>query len=195
MSDDSGRDQEDLAVVRSVLGGDRNAFRRLVEKYQPAVSAIGRRTVTVGEDLKDFVQDVFLKAFTHLGQFSGKGRFYSWLMRIAYTTAINRNQRKIPEVPTDPEFLSRLWYASREREPDRATERILLWESIISAIRELPGQLAIAVELFFVLGLRYREIAEMTGIPVNTLKSHVYRARRLLQERLDRSMLEDQDDV
>jgi DNA-directed RNA polymerase specialized sigma24 family protein len=69
----------------------------------PAVSAIGRRTVTVSEDLKDYVQDVFLKAFTHLGQFSGRGRFYSWLMRIAYTTAINRNQRAIPEAPVDPD--------------------------------------------------------------------------------------------
>ncbi len=195
MTDDSGRDQEDLAVIRSVLGGDRNAFRRLVEKYQPAVSAIGRRTVTAREDLMDYVQDVFFKSFVHLGQYSGKGRFYSWLMRIAYTTAINRSKRTIPEVPTDPEFLARLWHASREREPDRTTERRVLWEAIIEAIRELPGQLAFSVELFFVLGLRYREIAEMTGVPVNTLKSHIHRARRLLQERLDRSMLEDQDDV
>ncbi|NBB89981.1 MAG: sigma-70 family RNA polymerase sigma factor [Spirochaetes bacterium] len=195
MSDNSARDQEDLAVVRSVLDGDRNAFRRLVEKYQPAVAAIGRRSVGVREDLKDFVQDVFLKAFTHLGQFSGKGRFYSWLMRIAYTTAINRSQRKSPEVPTDPELLSRLWHASREREPDRATERTVLWESIVAAISELPGQLALSVELFFVMGLRYREIAEMTGVPVNTLKSHIRRARRLLQERLDQSMLEDHDDL
>tara|TARA_B100000614_G_scaffold243570_1_gene246922 strand:+ start:329 stop:916 length:588 start_codon:yes stop_codon:yes gene_type:complete len=195
MRDDAGRDQEDLAAIRSVLNGHRNAFRALVERYQPAVSAVGRRTLAAREDRIDFVQDVFLKAFAHLGQFSGTGRFYSWLMRIAYTTAINRSARAIPEVATDPEFLSRVWYADREREPDRTTERRALWDAIVGEIAGLPAQLALSVEFFFVLGLRYREIAEMTGVPVNTLKSHIHRARCLLRERLDRSLWEDQYDV
>ena len=195
MNADADPDHNDVAVVRSVLDGDRNAFQRLVEKYQPAVIAIGRRTATARSDLKDFVQDVFIKAFTHLGQYSGKGRFYSWLMQIAYTTAINRNRRKIPEVAMDPELLAQMWYASREQEPDRTTERRILWESIVAAIRDLPSHFALAVELFFVLGLRYGEIAEMTGVPVNTLKSHIRRARGLLQQRLNRWKEEGRSDV
>lgn len=191
MSFDSAGDEEDIVIIGSVLGGDRNAYRRLVEKYQPAVSAIGRRTIGGGEDLKDYVQDVFLKAFTHLAQFRGKGRFYSWLMRIAYTTAMNRRDRAIPEAPTDPDFLARLRHGAAKEEPDRVAERSIVREAIMTAIRGLPKHLAVSVELFFVLGLRYREIAEITGAPVNTLKSHVRRARRMLQEKLDRSMLED----
>jgi RNA polymerase sigma-70 factor, ECF subfamily len=195
MTDGKEQDREDIATVQSVLSGNRNAFRQLVLKYQPAVSAVGRRTLRGQEELGDFVQDVFVKAYTHLDQFSGKGRFKAWLMQIAYTTAINRNRRSIPEIPTDPELLEQLWYSPREREPDRVTERSVLWEAIVTAIRDLPGHLALSVELFFVLQLRYPEIAEMTGVPVNTLKSHVRRARRVLQQRLGHSLLENQDEM
>lgn len=195
MTDGDEEDREDIVTVQSVLSGDRNAFRQLVTKYQPTISAVGRRTLREQEELGDFVQDVFLKAYTHLGQFSGEGRFKAWLMRIAYTTALNRNRRSIPEVPTDPELLEQRWYSPREREPDRVAERSVLWEAILTAIRDLPGHLALSVELFFVLQLRYPEIAQMTGVPVNTLKSHVRRARRVLQQRLGASLLEDQDEM
>ena len=175
------QDQEDLKVVHSVLAGNRNAFRRLVEKYQPAVSSIGKRTIRAREDVKDYVQEVFLKAFSNLRQYRGTGRFYSWLMRIAYTTAVNKYQRAVPEIPTDPEILGELWYAPETRQPEELVERSMLLQSIIETIRALPGHVAIAVELFFVMNLRYAEIAEITGVPVNTLKSHVYRARTLLK--------------
>lgn len=195
MTDDQGTDQEDMVTVGAVLSGDRNAFRGLVERYQPAVLAIGRRTIRLQEDLKDFVQDVFVKAYTHLDQFAGRGTFRAWLMRIAYTTAINRNQRAIPEVPTDPGLLEELWHSPRDQGPEPATMRSLLWEAMIRAIEDLPKHLALSVELFFVLGLRYAEITTITGVPINTLKSHVHRARSLLQERMGTAMLEDHDDL
>jgi RNA polymerase sigma-70 factor (ECF subfamily) len=195
MSRESERDQEEIDTIRSVLDGNRNAFRMLVERYQPAVSAVGRRMIRAGEDVKDFAQDVFLKAFLHLGQFSGSGRFYSWLMRIAYTTAINHSRRAPPEVPLDPDLMGRVWYAPRKNEPDRSVERAALWETIVAAVHDLPAHLSLSVELFFVAGLRYAEISRITGVSVNTLKSHIYRARRMLQERLDRSLLEDQDEM
>ncbi len=178
------RDQEDIATIRLVLDGDHNAFGRLVEKYQPAVLAMGRRLRRSTEEARDFVQDVFAKAFTRLGQFTGSGRFYSWLMRIASTTAINRAQRGIPEDSTEPELLERLCGFSGEQEPPRILERKTLRQDLLDAIRALPRHLALSVELFFLVGLRYREIEEITGTPVNTLKSNIHRARRLLQQKL-----------
>ena len=189
------RDQKDREIVRRVLAGDRNEFRRLVEAYQPVVTAIGRRTIRVSEELDDYVQDVFLKAFVNLRQFRGSGRFYSWLMRIAYTTALNRIQRAAPEVPTDPELLGQLWYAPQELSPDRIALRRVVVDAVTQAIRDLPGHFAWAVELFFFMKLRYREIADMTGLPVNTLKSLVFRARRRLRESLGPTFVEDWNDV
>lgn len=188
----SKRDQEDVATVRQVLDGDHNAFGSLVEKYQPAVLAMGHRLRKTTEETMDFVQDVFAKAFTHLSQFTGRGRFYSWLMRIASTTAINRDQRGIPEDPTDPEALERLCGPSSEQEPQRLLERKTLRQDLLNAIRALPRHLKLSVELFFLVGLRYREIEEITGTPVNTLKSNIHRARRLLQLHLRPVLPEEQ---
>ena len=190
------RDPEDRETVRRVLRGDRNAFRILVERYQPAVSALGRRILRgPREDLNDYVQEVFLKAFSSLSQYSGKGRFYSWLMRISYTTALNRASRRAPEESSDPQIVGSKWPAPAEANPENLALRRNLLESIVEAIRELPEASALALELFFVMKLTYAEIAAITGVPVNTLKSRVCRARQLLQKRLGERLLEECHDL
>lgn len=190
------RDPEDREAVRKVLQGERNAFRSLVERYQPVVSALGKRMLRgSSEDLNDYVQEVFLKAFSKLSQYSGQGRFYSWLMRISYTTALNRSSRKAPEESADPELIESRWPAPAHAEPERLTLRRDLLETIVEAIRELPEASALAVELFFLVKLTYAEIAEITGVPVNTLKSRVCRARQLLQKRLRARLLEECHDL
>jgi len=186
MSD--AHDREDREVVQSVLAGNRNAFRRLVERYQPVVSSLGQRLIRSSADVPDFVQEVFLKAFSRLSQYSGAGRFYSWLVRIAYTTAINRTQRAPPEVAVDPDVLDLSRRAPGEEEPHRRAFKNAALEALGSALAELPSHLATAVELFFLAELRYAEISKITGIPPNTLKSHVYRARLLLREKLNRTI-------
>ncbi|MFP4302643.1 MAG: RNA polymerase sigma factor [Alkalispirochaetaceae bacterium] len=190
------RDPEDRETVRRVLQGDRNAFRLLVERYQPAVCALGRRMLRgPWEDLSDYVQEVFLKAFCNLSQYTGDGRFYSWLMRISYTTALNRARRKAPEESSDPQLIVSRWPAPETSNPEHLTLRRTLLESIVEAIRELPEASALAVELFFVMKLTYAEISEITGVPINTLKSRVCRARQLLQKRLGDELLEESHDL
>lgn len=181
-------DREDREVVQSVLAGNRNAFQRLVERYQPVVSTLGQRLIRSSADVPDFVQDVFLKAFSRLSQYTGAGRFYSWLVRIAYTTAINRTQRAPPEVAVDPDVLDRSRHAPGEEEPHRRVFKNATLEALAGALAELPSHLATAVELFFLSELRYSEISKITGIPPNTLKSHVHRARLILREKLNRTI-------
>jgi RNA polymerase sigma-70 factor, ECF subfamily len=191
---DSG-ELEDQDIIRMVCDGDREAFRIVVSRYQSVITALGRRILRSETDLTDFVQDVFLKAFLNLRQFAGRGRFYSWLMRIAYNTAINRAQRAVPEVPADPAVLERIWIAPGRDNPENRVLRQLLVETVAQAIRELPGHYAVAVELFFFCNLRYTEISGMTGTPVNTIKSHVRRARLLLQRKLEGTIAEDYYDL
>jgi RNA polymerase sigma-70 factor (ECF subfamily) len=88
--------------------------------------------------------------------------------------------------------MERLCGSSGEQEPHRLLERKTLRQDLLDAIRGLPRHLNLSVELFFVVGLRYREIEEITGTPVNTLKSNIHRARRLLQLQLRRVLPEEQ---
>jgi RNA polymerase sigma-70 factor (ECF subfamily) len=184
------RDELDKQIVNRVLSGDRNAFRGLVDRYQGPVRALGWRMLRNEERVADYVQDVFVKAFTRLNSFSGTGRFYSWLMRIAYTTACNAKGRRPPEQAMDPGDMTRFPGRSDSgpeehmlrREADRALQ---------GAIAELPSHYGLAVELFFRLGLGYKEIEETTGIPINTMKSYVFRARKRLREALSDTTAED----
>ncbi|MFO8065891.1 MAG: sigma-70 family RNA polymerase sigma factor [Spirochaetia bacterium] len=189
------QDLADRKAIRAVISGNHNAFRSVVERYQPIVTALGRRLVRSSADVPDFVQDVFLKAFTHIRQYSGKGRFYSWLMRIAYTTAINRRNRKEPEDALDPEAIDYAVRASAEGDPERCTLQSAMVEALREAIAGLPQHLARAVELSYFARLRYSDIAELTGVSLNTLKSHVHRARKLLRERLGSTVAADCSDL
>lgn len=189
MTSESDRDDQD--VVNSVQSGNRHEFSRVVQRYQPVVAAMGRRMLRYEADLGDYVQEVFVKAFTQLGQYSGKGRFYSWLMRIAYTMALNRVQRAGPEVSTDPEILDRMWPGSAKQSPEQRTFRRLLVDTVAKAIRELPQRYSLAVEMYFFMNLKYAEIAEMTGVSDNTVKSHVRRARLMLYRKLSGTIAED----
>ncbi|MFO8044172.1 MAG: sigma-70 family RNA polymerase sigma factor [Alkalispirochaeta sp.] len=189
------RSSDDAGIVRAVLAGDCNEFQTLVARYQSGVAALGARILHSPSDLADYVQDVFLKAFVHLGQFSGAGRFYSWLTRIAYTTALNRLNRALPEVSVDPTTIDELWAGDAVESPQRLALRSLLAETVAQAVRDLPQHYSRAVELFFLSDLRYREIAEITGLPVNTIKSHVHRGLILLHRNLVGTIAEDFRDL
>lgn len=188
------QDLADRKAIRAVISGNHDAFRSVVERYQPLVTAVGRRLVRSSADVPDFVQEVFLKAFSHIRQYSGRGRFYSWLMRIAYTTAINRRNRET-EVAVDPEVIDYAVRASAEGDPERRTLQSAMVEALREAIAGLPQHLARAVELSYFARLRYSDISELTGVSLNTLKSHIHRARKLLRERLGSTVAADCSDL
>jgi len=131
------------------------------------------------EEAADFAQDVFIKAYTALGSFQGKSQFSTWLLRIAYNAAINSKKRRRAEVRLDPE-------AEIAGSPgtDESQQREEAAAAVREAVAELPPRQALCVELCFYYDLKYSEISEITGFPVNTIKSHVFRAKRLLRERL-----------
>lgn len=185
------QDFEDRKAVSSVIEGNRNAFHTIFERYQPIIADVGRRLIRSSADVPDYVQDVFLKAFAQLKQYSGRGRFYSWLMRIAYTTAINRRNRRPPEVTTDPELIDRCTPTSTGENPETYVVRTAVIEALGEAVAGLPAHLRRVIHFSYFSRLRYADISEITGIPRNTVKSHVFRARHLLRDRLGGTIAAD----
>ncbi|MFO7780205.1 MAG: sigma-70 family RNA polymerase sigma factor [Spirochaetia bacterium] len=189
------QDLEDRRVISSVIEGNRNAFRAIFVRYRPVISNVGRRLISSSAEVPDYVQDVFLKAYSQLKQYSGRGRFYSWLMRIAYTTAINRRNRRPPEMTTDPEVMERCSSASASETPERRGERTAVIEALGEAVAGLPAHLRRVIQFSYFSRLRYADISRITGIPKNTVKSHVFRARRILRDRLYGTIAADCIDV
>ncbi|MBN2048871.1 MAG: sigma-70 family RNA polymerase sigma factor [Spirochaetales bacterium] len=174
----------DKAVVRLVRKGHKEYFRFLVDRYQSRVFAVGMRFLRNKEDARDFTQDVFLKAYEALpgfrgGMGTGSTSFASWITRIAWRQGINVVQRRKVSVS-----LEEAWEPVTREGPESEHLRRGILEALREASRGLTSLQVSCLELSFFYGLKYREISEITEVPVNTVKSHVFRAKKLLKEKL-----------
>jgi len=179
--DDAGLN--DQIIVSQVVSGQKDLFRLLVRQHEKAVYGMGLSFFRNQDDAADFTQEVFLKAYRNLSGFEGRSRFSTWLYKIAYNTALNEvNRRK--EYHSLAEEDSPLLISDGET-PERLALRNSVKEAVRAAIKELPERFRICVDMFFFYDRSYQEIEAITGIPVNTIKSHVFRAKILLREKLE----------
>ena len=180
----------DENIVERVLQGRIDDFKILVERYQNSIFSIGMRFLRNEADSLDFMQDVFLKAFDKLETYKGIAPFKFWLVRIAYNYGINLVKGKREERTID----------DSELQDDRVTpERLHLKEEkkkfLMKAIEDLPHQYRVCVDFYFFESFSYNEISEITGYPVNTIKSNVFRAKQILRDSLRGSIAEDYYDL
>lgn len=175
-----GSGLEDNAIAEKVRAGDVELYRELVDRHRKQVHALGMSFLRNEDDSEDFTQEVFLKAFHSLEQFQGKSRFSTWLYRIAYNTAINNvnRRKKYVSLAENDEIESSV--LTPEEESVKAAVR----EAVRKAVSELPEKYRLCIDLFFFYDRSYDEIEAITGDPVNTIKSHVFRAKKLLREKL-----------
>jgi RNA polymerase sigma-70 factor (ECF subfamily) len=166
-------------LIRQIVEGQKELFRLLISRYQRTVHSMGLSFFKNAEDAADFTQDVFFKAYRNLPSFRGKSRFSTWLYRIAYNTAVNGITRRKEYRSLAEDDL----YA--EETPEQLALKAAAKEAVLKAVGELPEKYRVCVDLFFFYDRSIREIEVITGFPENTIKSHVFRAKKLLRERLE----------
>jgi RNA polymerase sigma-70 factor (ECF subfamily) len=171
---------DDLLIIGEILSGNAGVFRLLVLRYEKAVFNMGISFFHNREDASDFSQEVFFKVFRNLAQFRGGSRFSTWLYRVAYNTGINgikrrKEYRSLAEEEAVPDFDT----------PEKRAILMSAKEAVKQAVTGLPERYRICIDLFFFYDRSYQEIEAITGYPVNTIKSHVFRAKKLLQEVLE----------
>jgi len=176
-------DYSDRLIVEQILSGQKDLFRLLARRYERPVYGMGMGFFRNAEDARDFVQEVFLKVYRNLSAFEGRSRFSTWLYKIAYNTALNGvNRRK--EYQSLAEGNDEI-EASGNNTPEQILLRKAAKEAVLASLRELPERYRICIDMFFFYELSYQEIEVITGFPVNTIKSHVFRAKKLLRDRLE----------
>jgi RNA polymerase sigma-70 factor (ECF subfamily) len=170
-------DQNEAILVDQILLGQKELFRLLVGRYQQKVHAMGISFFRNAEDAADFTQEVFIKTYRNLASFKGRSRFSTWLYRIAYNTAVNsiNRRREYQSLVEEP-----LW----EEDPEQQALHLAAQQAVKDAVAELPEKYRVCVDLFFFYDRSVREVGEITGFPENTVKSHVFRAKKLLREKL-----------
>ena len=173
--------QKDKALVRQSLSGNAEAFSQLVALNKKRVEAVGRRFFNDIPDIEDFVQDVFIKTYKNLDSFKGKSLFSTWITRIAFTTAINlkKSFKSLESVDDKEDFIPSYYDTPENEQIKRLTK-----EAINEAVMDLPENYAVCIKMLFYLDMNQEEISEMTGIPINTVKSNIFRAKKILSQKL-----------
>ena len=173
--------QKDKTLVRRSLRNNSAAFAELVAMNKKRVEAVGRKFFNDITDIEDFVQDVFIKAYKNLSSFKGKSLFSTWITRIAFTTALNlKKSFKITDSFEEQEEVLPSYYDSPENEQIKSLTRAAINE----AVQNLPENYAVCIKMFFYLDMNQEDISEMTGIPLNTVKSNIFRAKKILGQKL-----------
>ncbi len=181
---------DDAQLVSRALDGSEAAYREIVERYQRPIFALIFRMVRDSAQAEELAQEVFLKAFTALATFDRRRRFSSWLFKIAHNKAIDQlRRRSLDTVPLEtpdperPDLLSLL--PDRQGEtPEGALARRSLARAIEEAVASLRPEVREVVILRFQQGMAYEEIAEITGLPLGTVKTHIFRARKAMSRQL-----------
>ena len=173
-----------------VKGGDRAAFRSLVETYQHPLTNFIYRTVLNRADADELTQDVFLRVYRAAGRYRPEAKFSTWLYRIATNTCLNHlastRRARAMSLEDVGQFskTGRLLQASPQNGPHARFERHELRKAVQLALRQLPSRQRMAVTLRRFEGLSYQDIAEAMECSVEAVDSLLRRAAALLREAL-----------
>jgi RNA polymerase sigma-70 factor (ECF subfamily) len=182
---------QDLALVHASKRGDISAFEELVRRYDRKLLRIAQRVTHNQEDAEDAVQEAFLKAFQHLGQFQENSKFSTWLIRITMNQSLMklRKQRPTREVPIDNGFQSEednlpIDVADWAPNPEQLYRAAELEEILRKTLQGLGVGLRVVFVLRDIEGLSLEETAEALDLSLPAVKARSLRARLQLRERL-----------
>jgi RNA polymerase sigma-70 factor (ECF subfamily) len=193
---------DETALVAGARAGNAAAFTELVNRYERKIFRLAKHITQNQEDAEDVLQDSFLKAYEHLGEFQEHSKFYTWLVRIAVNESLMRLRKRRPgkllsldeTVDTGEETVTReiaVWDDNPEQRYSQDELRRILMQAVDS--------LAPIYRTVFILRdmdeLTTEEAAAALGISVPAVKSRLLRARLELRDRLTRFFKRKVDNV
>lgn len=179
-------------LVAAAKSGDGAAFEELVNRYEKKIFRLTMNITGNAEDAEDAMQEAFLKSYTHLQDFHGDSRFYTWLVRIAANEALMRLRKRRPnQYSLDEPIEGEDDLMPRELEDwDPTPEQRYAQSEMQGILKDVIGQLEPDYRIVFVLRdieeLSTQETSQTLGISVSAVKSRLLRARLKLRQKLNR---------
>ena len=178
----------DSELVQSALAGRESGFEELVRRYQRPIAAYVYRMVGDYDAALDLTQEVFIKVYNSLARYRSEFKFSTWIYKIAHNAAIDHLRRHAvrEQALTNGFDTERREVAieSRRLTPEQESERNERRSEIESEVQLLPAAYRELILLRHSQDLSYDEIAEVTGLPLGTVKNRLFRAREAMRDHL-----------
>lgn len=183
---------DDAELVRRALSHDPAAFRTIMQRHNQRLYRIARSVLRDASEAEDAVQEAYLAAFKYLASFRGESSLSSWLSRIAMNEALGRLRRKSATANTAP--LEQIPEAEIIQFPSSTSyddpERTMAQRQILQLVEQAADALPEVYRVVFVMrvieGMSVEETAELLRLKRETVKTRLHRARRLVQEQLNK---------
>jgi len=177
---------DDAKLVAASQAGDQDAFAQLVQRHQRRVFNLVFRMLQQYEEANEVTQETFLAAWQGLSSFRGDAQFSTWLYRIAYNCCLKqlelRKREKALQAAIQEEQI--LEKAQGDEPSNAAIEASAYQHLVHEQLSNLPAKYRIVLILRHLQEMTYEEMAEILTMPIGTIKTHLFRARNLLKERL-----------
>jgi RNA polymerase sigma-70 factor, ECF subfamily len=171
--------ETDDNLIALTLTGRGEAFGLLVSRYERAVYHLAFRTLRDIEEAKDAAQEAWIKAYRALASFRPGAKFATWIFTICYRVCCDRLARRKRFTGDEPPD-----FADPAAGPEGTYEAAEDAARLRAAIAALPEKYRVVITLFHLQGKQYDEIAEVLGLPLGTVKTHLFRAKDLLRAAL-----------
>ena len=176
----------DLDLIARAIGGREDGFEELVRRYQRPITNYVFRMLNDYDAALDVTQEVFIKVYNSLSKYSSEYKFSTWLYRIAHNAAIDHIRRKSPNQQSleaeNGDGSYQLQIESPNPTPEQERERSEWRTEIAAVVKCLPAADRELILLRHSQDLSYDEIAEITNLPLGTVKNRLFRAREMMRE-------------
>jgi RNA polymerase sigma-70 factor (ECF subfamily) len=185
LSIENSRDLTDGELLAKAIAGREDGFEEIVRRYQRPITSYIYRMIGNYDAALDVTQEVFIKVYNSMARYSPEYKFSTWLYKISHNAAIDylrRNSNHLQSLETEnADGTYQLQFESKRPSPETERERSEWREEIAAAVKCLPNGYRELIVLRHTQDLSYDEIAEITNLPLGTVKNRLFRAREMMR--------------
>lgn len=175
---------DDSQLVIACKKQDRNAQKALYERYAPLMMAICLRYCGEEETARDLLHDGFIRVFTQIGSYSGKGSFEGWLRRIFVNLALENYRKEKQKYRFMEEYVHNNADDMETQTEDALDIENIPREEVFEMIKNLPPGYRTVFNMYIFEEMSHKEISEVLGINEAASRSQFYRAKNMLRKKI-----------
>ncbi|MGC9367181.1 MAG: RNA polymerase sigma factor [bacterium] len=180
--------EDEKELVEKVINGDQDAIKQLIEDYQRLVASIVWKMTYNEFDREDLCQEIMIKVYKNISKFRFQSKLSTWIGRISYNHCYNFLNKKKRMINfnaldhLDPDLIGHSIFVDDCKNSGKEIVEDNIEQILLKCLDKLPPVYKLIINLYHFENLSYNEIAEITDMPMGTVKSYLYRGREKLKD-------------